>query len=127
MEGLLLLYVACYFLPWIIAAARRHRNTSAIFILNLFLGWTFLGWVVALVWAATNNVAPAPVGGAPAITLPERLGIRLTDRGRNAVKFLIVGGFLLIAGTVMVMATKEGMHKPPPATMHDTWRLPAPK
>jgi hypothetical protein len=23
----------------------------AIFVLNLFLGWTFVGWVVALVWA----------------------------------------------------------------------------
>ena len=26
--------------------------------LNLFLGWTFVGWVGALVWAMTDNVKP---------------------------------------------------------------------
>ena len=40
-----------YFLPTIIAVAGRRRNTFAIFLLNLFLGWTFIGWVVALVWS----------------------------------------------------------------------------
>jgi hypothetical protein len=40
-----------YFLPTIIAFARRHRNTLAIFLVNCFLGWTFIGWVIALVWA----------------------------------------------------------------------------
>jgi hypothetical protein len=40
-----------YFFPTLIAWSRKHRNTLAIFIVNLFLGWTFLGWVAALVWA----------------------------------------------------------------------------
>lgn len=43
--------LALYFLPTIIALARRRHNTLAIFLLNFFLGWTFVGWVVALVWA----------------------------------------------------------------------------
>jgi uncharacterized membrane protein YhaH (DUF805 family) len=43
-----------YFLPWFVAQARRHHNTLAIFMLDLFLGWTFLGWVIALVWASTR-------------------------------------------------------------------------
>jgi T4 superinfection immunity protein len=42
-----------YFLPGIVSAARHHPNADAIFILNLFLGWTILGWVIALVWACT--------------------------------------------------------------------------
>ena len=50
--------IALYFLPLIVAQARGHRQTTAIFILNLLLGWTLLGWVAALVWACTN---PAPV------------------------------------------------------------------
>jgi len=29
----------------------NNNNTHAIFVLNLFLGWTFIGWVLALVWA----------------------------------------------------------------------------
>jgi hypothetical protein len=40
-----------YFLPTIIALARSQRNTLSIFLLNFFLGWTAIGWVVALVWA----------------------------------------------------------------------------
>lgn len=43
-----------YFLPAIVAIARSHHNALAIFILNLLLGWTFLGWVVALAWAGTR-------------------------------------------------------------------------
>ena len=51
--GVLLIVVALviYFIPTIVALNRGHRNTAAIFIANLFLGWTFLGWVVCLVWA----------------------------------------------------------------------------
>jgi RsiW-degrading membrane proteinase PrsW (M82 family) len=43
-----------YFLPTIIAAKRHHPNDAAIFVVNLFLGWTFLGWVVALAWSCTG-------------------------------------------------------------------------
>ena len=40
-----------YFFPFAIAFNRRRANTGAIFALNLFLGWSLIGWVVALVWA----------------------------------------------------------------------------
>ncbi len=46
-----------YFLPTIVANRRQHRNTTAIFAFNLFLGWTFLGWVLAFVWALTRPAA----------------------------------------------------------------------
>lgn len=53
-----------YFLPALISTLRRHHNMNAIFLLNLFLGWTFIGWIVALVWSATNPprtvTQPAP-------------------------------------------------------------------
>jgi cyanate permease len=48
-----------YFLPALVARARDHRNASAIVVLNFFLGWTGLGWIVALIWAYTNDKAPA--------------------------------------------------------------------
>lgn len=44
-----------YFIPAGLAKSRKHRNAGAIFLLNLFLGWTFIGWVVALVWAACRE------------------------------------------------------------------------
>lgn len=45
------------FLPAVIAQTRRHPNAGIIFLVNLFFGWTFVGWVVALVWAC-SRVAP---------------------------------------------------------------------
>lgn len=53
--GLSVLFVF-YFLPTIVAMQRNHSNDGAILFVNLFLGWTFLGWVVALAWSATDNV-----------------------------------------------------------------------
>ena len=44
-----------YWLPTLAANSNRHRNRSAIGMLNLLLGWTFIGWVVALLWADTDN------------------------------------------------------------------------
>ncbi len=44
-----------YFLPSIIALARGKRDILAIFLLNLFLGWSVIGWVVALIWAAKHD------------------------------------------------------------------------
>ncbi|PIP19795.1 MAG: hypothetical protein COX41_01060 [Candidatus Omnitrophica bacterium CG23_combo_of_CG06-09_8_20_14_all_41_10] len=48
---LIVLIFALYFLPTFIAFLRHHKNKLAIFLLNLFLGWTILGWVVSLVWS----------------------------------------------------------------------------
>lgn len=44
-----------YFFPSFVAYYRGKKNTTAIFILNLFLGWTIIGWVIALVWACTED------------------------------------------------------------------------
>ena len=55
--GLLLVLIglALYLLPDIVAFSRHHRQATAIFVLDLLLGWTFLGWIAALVWALTNS------------------------------------------------------------------------
>ena len=54
----IILMLVGYFLPAFVAKFRSHNNTLAIGMLNLFLGWTFVGWVVALVWACTDNIGP---------------------------------------------------------------------
>ena len=43
--------LALYCVPSFIAVNRNKRNKNAIVALNLLLGWTFVGWVVALVWS----------------------------------------------------------------------------
>lgn len=45
--------VALYFIPTIIAAIRLHPNRVPIMLLNLFVGWTFIGWIAALIWSAS--------------------------------------------------------------------------
>ncbi|MBQ4070639.1 MAG: superinfection immunity protein [Alphaproteobacteria bacterium] len=52
-----ILLIGIYFLPSIVAARRKHVNFTAIFILNLFLGFTLFGWVFALIWAVYNSTA----------------------------------------------------------------------
>jgi hypothetical protein len=52
-------FLAIHFLPTIIAAVRRVKNFGWILCVNLFLGWTLVGWIVALIWAlrdAPKNV-----------------------------------------------------------------------
>lgn len=53
----LVIFAALYFLPLIIAATRNHRNVVAIGLTNVLLGWTFFGWVVALIWSVTYQPA----------------------------------------------------------------------
>jgi hypothetical protein len=55
--------ILCYFFPTIIAASRHHRNGGAIFLVNLFFGWSVLGWLIALIWSVTANVTPPKVVG----------------------------------------------------------------
>jgi hypothetical protein len=47
--------LALYFLPTIIALVRHVRNALAIVLINIFAGWTFIGWVIALVWSLVDK------------------------------------------------------------------------
>lgn len=49
--GGMIALIVFYFLPAIIAMIRGHSNTTAIVLLDLFLGWTVIVWLVCLVWA----------------------------------------------------------------------------
>lgn len=71
MEGAILaaaafMAVFVYFLPTVVAAKRGHQSGASIFVVNLFFGWTLLGWVAALAWALAattdrGDVDPAVV------------------------------------------------------------------
>jgi hypothetical protein len=47
--------IGLYFLPAIVAAVRHTHNAGAILFLNLFLGWTCVGWFIALVMAMASQ------------------------------------------------------------------------
>ena len=52
---ILLLIIAAYFIPFIIALIRGVRNKVSVFFLNLFLGWTVVGFFVLLFYASLTN------------------------------------------------------------------------
>ncbi len=40
-----------YLVPSFTAVLRQRPNLQTIFIVNLLLGWTVIGWIVAMMWA----------------------------------------------------------------------------
>ncbi len=52
---LLLFVLAFYFIPTSIAMQRETKNLGAIVMINLFFGWTILGWIAALLWAIAEG------------------------------------------------------------------------
>ena len=56
-----------YWLPSMLAFDRRHRYRWVILWVNGPLGWTIIGWLIALIWAlsrrqATDQLPPAQTG-----------------------------------------------------------------
>lgn len=59
LSAAVILALALYFLPTIIAAARQHPNQWPILFVNLLLGWTILGWLGAALWAISGTGSPS--------------------------------------------------------------------
>jgi hypothetical protein len=72
----LLMLLALYFLPTLIA--RDKKGATGIFLLNFFLGWTFFGYMIALLWALAADPKPADTSAALAGEL-----LRLEDLQRR--------------------------------------------
>ncbi len=57
MEAIILIISAVlYFIPFIIAIIRGIKNSMSVFFLNLFLGWTVIGFFVLIFYASLTNV-----------------------------------------------------------------------
>ena len=51
----ILFWIALYWLPTLVALVRQTPPALGIAMLNFFLGWTVVGWILALVWALAAN------------------------------------------------------------------------
>lgn len=51
---LIILGIFFYFLPFIVALLRSH-NVMGVFLINLLVGWSVIGWIVALVMACASK------------------------------------------------------------------------
>lgn len=52
---LALILIPVYFVPCFIAYKKNHKFKKQIFLLNIFLGFSYVGWVAALIWASLDN------------------------------------------------------------------------
>ena len=52
--------VTAYLIPLMIAVTRRVPDIGAIAVINILIGWTFIGWVIALAMAlrSVNSAGP---------------------------------------------------------------------
>ncbi len=100
---LILALLGAYFAPSLIALWRRRSKASQIFAVNLSLGWTLIGWCIALAWALgiggkkkrRRSDSFDPYGGM-AVTTAERFNTRF-----------ITGCFGLVAAAVLI---SQGLH-----------------
>jgi hypothetical protein len=51
---------ALYLSPTALAVHRDCKATAWIIVLNILLGWTVVGWMIALSWAAWGKARTAP-------------------------------------------------------------------
>lgn|SRR3990167_5833236 len=87
LSGLLLIVAVffAYFLPSFVGA--KKKNANAIFILNLLLGWTFIGWIIALVWACTVDANIPIMAGQKSAIVSNGAIVCLRCRERNNPSF----------------------------------------
>ena len=74
------LFLIAYFLPFFVAAGRKHRFSTAIGLINLLLGWTVIGWLAAIVWAVNRDVREQGEESAPSEPLYFLNEPRLNER-----------------------------------------------
>src|SRR6476469_8344046 len=81
--------IALYRVPTFIAAMRHHHNVVAIAALNILLGWSFIGWIAAFVWALTSPSQPAVIvnTGTGTVALPSPSPTLPAGAGAQAPKF----------------------------------------
>lgn len=52
---LIFLFLFIYFVPTFLADECSTKKFKAVLVFNILLGWTVIGWVVAIIWAVTGN------------------------------------------------------------------------
>lgn len=55
-------WIALYCLPTIVAYRRRVANRHSVAVVNIGLGWTVIGWIVALAMSVRDAKVAAPGG-----------------------------------------------------------------
>lgn len=52
---IVILFIAAMFVPTYIAYSRKLKRRFACFWINLLIGWTIIGWIPLIAWAALSS------------------------------------------------------------------------
>jgi hypothetical protein len=63
---------AIYFVPALVAFFRKQQNRWFILVLNFLFGWTIVGWIICLAWAARAPAGEPVVAVQPVPPVPSR-------------------------------------------------------
>ena len=69
---LTILSFVAYWAPTIIAVVRKVPNKGSVIVINLFLGWTVIGWIIALAMAARSRPEPQQYPYPPQYQYPDQ-------------------------------------------------------
>jgi hypothetical protein len=63
---LIILLIGLYLVPTIVAVVRKVTNQGSVAVINIFLGWSLIGWVVALAMACRTSTLVRDSVSSPA-------------------------------------------------------------
>jgi hypothetical protein len=102
--------LVAYYLPSIVAIMRRHPNWLAIVALDVFAGWTLIGWVAALVWSLTAIHNPVdPYAKPPGPGMPQQVAVGPPPRSNSSGSFAIWIVLPVLAGLALLIACPWGI------------------
>jgi S1-C subfamily serine protease len=70
---IIIVLAGAYFIPTIVAWKKRHENAVAVTLVNVFLGWSVIAWIITLIWALdkkhwkTTSPPPVQPAGRPIV------------------------------------------------------------
>ena len=103
--------IGLYFLPSIIAIVKKTKNYGSVIVVNLFLGWTIIGWIVALAMSVRTDRSSRQAGDngvAAGQTLPPPI-----TNGPNSSDVLMTGARLVGNATGRIRRMFEGSSQSP--------------
>jgi hypothetical protein len=75
-----------YFAPSILAVLGNNDSAGGVIVVNIFLGWTFIGWVIALVWTLSGPKSKRVIRKRTSDADQLEKLARLKDRGHLSEK-----------------------------------------
>ena len=53
--AIMIIFGIIYLFPTLVAISNKKTNAGAVAVLNIFLGWLLIPWVIALTWAVCKD------------------------------------------------------------------------